>query len=108
MNCGAIILDHWPGKAGKGDAFPLELARTRGWRARSDLKGRRVVAFGASVVKVLGYDPVDHLLKFTIREAGNASLALAYVPHPSGVNRWWNDLDNATKARSFLYKLARG
>lgn len=103
----ANIFDSWPGKAGKGDAFPLELARKRGWAARSDLKGRRVVAFGASVIKVLGYHPDDHLLKFMVREAGNSSLSIAYVPHPSGVNRWWNDPANVLKAREFLRRLAR-
>ena len=104
----ANILDSWPGKQGNGDAFPLELARKRGWQARTALKQRRVVAFGASVIKVLGYEPDDlMLLRFAYREAGNGKTAIAYVPHPSGVNRWWNDPDNAKRAQQFLYKLAR-
>lgn len=30
------------------------------------------------------------------------------VPHPSGVNRWWNDGQNLGRAKRFLRRLARG
>lgn len=30
------------------------------------------------------------------------------VPHPSGRNRWWNDMDNVAEARRLLREVARG
>ena len=105
----ANILDYWPGKHGKGDAFPLSDALAKGKRAREHLRDRRVVAFGASVVKVLGYEITDDLmLQFAARAIGRTgSMLLAFVPHPSGINRWWNDPQNTRRARTFLHRVAR-
>jgi len=29
------------------------------------------------------------------------------MPHPSGLNRWWNELGNLDKARGFARELVR-
>lgn len=31
----------------------------------------------------------------------------AVLPHPSGVNRWWNEEENVARARDFLREAAR-
>lgn len=102
----ANVLDAWPGPSrfGKGDAFPLDAARLEVARLRRKLVGRRLVVFGASVAKVFGYDPREILLRFLSSDSG----AIAYVPHPSGVNTWWNESANVAQAQRFLQSLLLG
>jgi len=81
------------GKSGKGDAFPMKTARARAARFHFDsdvvmLLGKRVAAaFGAKT---------DYFEWFDLRGS-----RAAIVPHPSGINRWWNDPVNVERARAF-------
>lgn len=110
----ANVFDSWPGPSphGKGDAFPMAEARLAAERMQRRLVDRRLVFFGASVAKAFGHDPREILLRFSAapgyqeRLAGGA--AVAYVPHPSGVNAWWNDPANEAQARRFLRSLTGG
>jgi len=53
-------------------------------------------AFGARVGELAwGHDPV-------------LRAELALLPHPSGVNLWWNLPTNVERARAFLRKLSGG
>jgi uracil-DNA glycosylase len=142
----ANLLDRWPGKAGKGDAFPLEEARAGA--ARLDLSGRPlVVLVGRNVARAFGaggaayFEPISlqHVsavgadVKYNPRrvawqsadrpsptvlqggQSGGAAglvqverVPAVVVPHPSGVNRWWNCPENEARAKEFLTSLLPG
>jgi uracil-DNA glycosylase len=90
----ANLLERWPGPAGrKGAAFPARMAREAAERVRLRgsvlLAGRRVAAaFRLSA---------PYFEWATLRGA-----RVAVIPHPSGVNRWWNDPANRERAAAFL------
>lgn len=113
------LLDEWPGREGAGSAFPLDQAR-----ARAEYLKRCIAANGA------GFDypwnrvgaECEVILLAGKRVAGAwgaktgyfswtswqgwapspRNYQVAVVPHPSGLNRWWNDEQNRTRAREFV------
>lgn len=102
------LIDKHLGKVGKGDRFPMDQARKgavdllmTGAIARSP-----VVLLGANVARAFGFGPGSYpLLRLLPRPASPHGIALC--PHPSGVNRWWNDHSNDLAARRFWTWLAR-
>ena len=68
------VLNAWPGRSMKGDAFPMELARASVAAMEADLAWRNWGSLGERAV----------------------------APHPSGVNRWYNDPANVVAARDFF------
>ena len=96
------LLDGWPGKQGKGDAFPAGAAKDKAVDiAVYDrhqvliLMGRRV----AAAFRVCDLDYFGTTLLWSKR--------VYLFPHPSGVNRWWNDEENVAEAGRFLRKFVR-
>jgi uracil-DNA glycosylase len=89
------VLRRWPGKKGKGDHFPMRLARRSARRLALGFSGRRVILLGRSVAKAFGLN-VGYL-KWV-----NIGFDVAVVPHPSGINRWWNEARNKAAARRFM------
>jgi hypothetical protein len=95
------VLRKWYGKASKGDVFPMLVARKRARRMRKSLAGKRVVFLGKKTAEAFGIR--ERYMKWI-----DASDFVAVVfPHPSGVNRWWNDPANVENAKTFLRKLVR-
>lgn len=103
------ILDYWPGKTGgKGSAFPMKeaMAVLQDMRLEGALMDRRVILAGSRAGKAWG-SPPGQILKWN--EADAFCEAFAVLPHPSGVNRWWNDLSHRDLAQKFLLdELRRG
>lgn len=92
------VLDAWPGRCGKGDAFPKPV---RSPLVRSLAAGgadHRVVLLGRSVASLFGLAAVPW---FEWRGR------FVVVPHPSGISHWWNDPANVERARRFWWALAR-
>lgn len=108
------LLRRWPGKAagGRGDAWPTAAAREsavrwlRRRRRRRDV--RPVVLLGDRVAAAFGLRGAT-VLRWTAAGLGDrlGMTVVAVVPHPSGINRWWNDARNARAAREFLIGAAR-
>lgn len=97
------LVDHFPGKAGKGDRFPLEPARAKVSEILADPAhaGRSIVVLGAGAM-------VLFKLTWTCLEfREHAGARYAWCPHPSGIVRWWNDPRNRMAARRFWTALAR-
>lgn len=97
------VIQRFPGRSGKGAAFPAAEAReglARLWRRTP----RRVafVYMGKRVAAADGWRG-QYLQWGTHR-----GRLVCTLPHPSGVNRWWNDPANAELARSFIHDLAGG
>lgn len=91
------LVDRFPGGQGKGCRFPREDAR-RGARDLLALApGRDLLLLGKRVAGALGWTDAEYLRWLPLK-----SCRLACVPHPSGVNRWWNDPANRRRARAFL------
>jgi hypothetical protein len=97
------VFDRWPGAFdGKGDRFPMARARERAQVLREALRGRRVVFVGKAVAKAFGVS--GDVLCW--RRAGHLGFEFSVVPHPSGINTWWNDEDNRRAASHFFRGLA--
>lgn len=104
----ANLLKTWPGAARRGSAFPMAEARVAADAFLEVIEivqpeaillaGRRVAAAFRHHMHHRGTDYFEHL-ELEGREA-------RVVPHPSGVNRWWNDPANRERARKFLAELA--
>jgi uracil-DNA glycosylase len=94
------LLDKFPGKAGKGDAFPIAQARFRAGRMR--FGGARTVIFvGKNVARAFGVNRTAAFFEHFIFWKGGRSFHAWLSPHPSGANHWWNDPANVEKARNF-------
>jgi len=98
------LLNRFPGKAAKGDLFPLDEARYLAGRLliNGDLRDRTVVLLGENVARAFFLPPGTKTLAWL---PGLALERLAISPHPSGVNRWWNDSTNLRRARRFWRRL---
>lgn len=94
------LIDRWPGKRGKGDRFPIGEARAAAAMLLSVTPHDRIVVCGGRVAEALGL-PVDIRPLETHTRGPRLFLML---PHPSGVNLWWNDPDHVAAATERLRK----
>lgn len=102
------LLERYPGahESGKGARFNIAEARwsvAKIWdMAKTDT---RVILAGKRVAKAFEVDS-EYLVwtKWRLRGVPEfmSEIDLAILPHPSGVNRWWNDPDAKELARIFL------
>lgn len=103
------LFDKFPGKAAKGDRFPLgaareEAARLRGRIAGGGFRADRALLVGVGVARAFGVDPEPLL---TWRTDPRLPVPFAVLPHPSGVNLWWNLPRHVLAASRFLRAAAR-
>jgi len=89
------LLRDWPGKQGKGDAFFLDEAKKVADRIQ--LKGRMVVLLGKNVAKAFGVSQLPWMTWAELRDG-----RVAVLPHPSGLNLWYNVLENSKRAQKFM------
>jgi len=76
--------------------------------ARSIHPDAPVVLLGQRVSEAFGFPGCD-VLEWSLPVHGTLQgRNVAVVPHPSGLNRWWNDLGNQVGARRFLRELMDG
>lgn len=104
------LLAAYPGRsAGKGAKFPAVEARKAAValaeRFEKSATPRYVVLLGRRVASAFFATGVDAKL-FEDRRLGGRSV-YAVFPHPSGVNRWFNDPANVRKAKRFGRKVSR-
>jgi hypothetical protein len=98
----ANLLDFYPGKKGKGDAFPMTKA-TEAAKAFDPGEARTVILLGRSVARAFGLGRLDFFKHAEVE--GRMWFA---APHPSGVSRWWNEPENVVQAEQFFASLAEG
>lgn len=94
------VLGFWPGRSGKGDAFPMGLARSAAAKFLF-APGESVLLVGRRTAEVFGVR--EAFLKWQPFRRGRA----AVFPHPSGINTWWNDEYNRQRAALFLRRFLR-
>ena len=86
---------------GKGFVFDMASARAAAWKLRSDIMRRpATVLLGKRVCSA--FNLIDEY--FLEQRIDGAPVFV--VPHPSGLSRWWNDVDNRMKMREFMRALA--
>ena len=80
----------------KGFEFDLRSAKVAAEVMKQNFKEGQVVLFlGRRVAEVFGV----HNHYFALNIVGEAQVYI--IPHPSGVNRWWNE--DANKDRAFVF-----
>lgn len=108
------LVRHFPGKLAKGDAWPAAARREAAFAAgmvHFALEGqtRPVVLLGGNVFDAFkvawGWRPGWG--KPTIGPYNVEGRQYRVCPHPSGVNRWWNDPFSVGQARSFWLRIER-
>lgn len=96
------LLTEWYGSNGKGDKFPMEFAKENAASLKPLFaQYKHVILLGSNVAAAFGYKSK------TLHWFGKDPL-IAIVPHPSGVNRHWNDPANVEHAKLFLTPLFGG
>lgn len=100
------LLKRWPGPSpgGRGSRFPQREARAAASAMIPSIVGRRVVLVGLRTAAAFGLEGRE-LFEFQAVD-GAPGAKVAIVPHPSGVNRWWNSRSNVERARRFFERLA--
>lgn len=99
----ANLLDYWPGRSGKGSAFPMGEARSKANLVRPYLYSfTRIVLLGRRVATAFRLEKLDW---YQWWPAGDSQVAVA--PHPSKVSRYWNDPENVAAAKEFWSGMAR-
>lgn len=90
------LLSEWPGSTGKGSKFPLAAAQAGAHRLLRTLpsEGTRIILCGRRVARAMS-------LRWLALNFGWYNVSWQYptyvqarailIPHPSGVNRQWND-----------------
>jgi hypothetical protein len=66
------------------------------------LRGRRVIMLGGVVAAAFG---LSDMLPFRWIQLGD--FLAAWMPHPSGLNRWWNRTANRRRASRFLHAVCQ-
>lgn len=123
----ANVLDFYPGRSGKGHAFPLGHARLAAQEMWPKVLEYERVVFCGKAVKDSFIDTMtgtrDHPLRRSYRKAFREAEMLtwyahatklndtgaflwAWMPHTSMIVPWWNDPANVELARRFLTDLA--
>lgn len=94
----ANVFPEFPGRAArKGDAFDGAAAKAAA--AAVPIDGRRVIYLGRKVARAFGH---RGRIEYMVPLQDQRAQAAWCLPHPSGINRWWNAPGNLTTARTFL------
>ena len=100
------VLNHWPGKGYGGDKFPLNEAIPAARGLWPTLAGRTVVLLGSNVGRAFGAKQFVYFQWYEFRDPQEFRNVIcpkmAIVPHPSGVNRYWNNPNARLLAQKFF------
>src|ERR1043166_3212165 len=93
----------YSGERGKGDTFDHAKGSINAADVLLDWRVERIVLLGKNVARCFGLRDLPFLAEISIY--GRRFLIF---PHPSGVNRWWNERRNERRARQLLQRFLRG
>lgn len=88
------LLGAYPGADGKGAKFEAHEAKVAA--DALDLRGRTVLILGQRAARAVGLRA-----EYCTWQAHRGALC-AVIPHPSGINRWYNDVGNEASLALFL------
>lgn len=91
----------WNGKEGRGDVFLRDEARIRAAALLADPSIRQFVLLGDGVARAFNYR-LDVRTDPDVRLDRLSGRTFLVLPHPSGINLWWNDEFHVLRARRAL------
>lgn len=91
------VLDHWPGRSGKGDAFPK--SQIPDGLRKMVAAYPAIIFVGRGVADRFKFNPSEYLTWYSYPRGRRTA---AILPHTSGVNQWYNDPQNVKDAQMFL------
>jgi len=94
---------HYNVKRGEGSSFDCAKGNVNAADILMDWRVERIVLLGKNVARCFGFRDLPFLAQISIY--GRRFLIF---PHPSGVNRWWNERRNERRARQLLQRFLRG
>src|SRR6266478_5777032 len=94
---------HHNGKRSKGDVFDRAKGNVNAADVLLDWRVERIVLLGKNVARCFGFRDLPFLAEISIY--GRRFLIF---PHPSRVNRWWNERRNERRARQLLQRFVWG
>ena len=100
------LIPSYLGKNGRGDKFDAALARPVAATLAAD-PDARLVLLGKNVARCFAVDKrrtMAAIAPLTWERLASGATAIV-LPHPSGLNRWYNVAANKTRAREFLRSL---
>ena len=89
--------DEYRGKAGKGDLFKLRRGHAKFKVLTASHPSQPILLCGLAVARACGLIDAPILRWFAWEGRW-----VAIMPHPSGINQWWNSAHNRVRAKSFL------
>lgn len=101
----ACLFDKFPGRLANssGDAFPIQEATINAFKLMRNNpfdNYKAIILMGKNVARAFNWQNAEFL------EWDRTSRPFKVVfPHPSGLNRWWNDKRNRKAAKEFLTEL---
>ena len=94
---------HYNGKRPKDDAFDHAKGNVNAADVLLDWRVERIVLLGKNVARCFGFRDLPFLAEISLY--GRRFLIF---PHPSRVNRWWNERRNEQRARQLLQRFLQG
>lgn len=91
--------EKWNGKEGKGDKFNHDEGEQKAWDLMHDKSICKFVLLGQNVAKCFRG---EWKLLAVRRHVINESRKFLMLPHPSGINTWYNSRDNMASASKAL------
>jgi hypothetical protein len=102
------VLPGWYGKHGKGDKFPMALAKQNARRMRASFGGCHVIFVGQQTAWAfeLNEPQYCHWREYIIAPGvARETFHGAVLPHPSGIVQWWNKPSHRQMARRFMHQV---
>lgn len=102
------VIPEWPGRdAGrKGDRFPVLIAKENARRMSYSFGSCTILFLGVQVGWAFGMDG-EPVTWNALKSPQGQPYRAAVLPHPSGINRWWNNDANKADAARFMRKLGK-
>ncbi len=105
------MFERFQGKSIGGDRFPFPQAKFEAKKLLPMMIDRPVVLLGMNVARAFGATQFKYLETYELRHPEYPSKVMTnqlwVMPHPSGINRYWNKGENRDIARKFLAGLMK-
>lgn len=100
------LVSRYRGKQGKGDKFDVTAAKLMAAEILVWLEAQQprvVLLMGRGVGRAFGCENAEYLRPWLWDQH-----TFVLFPHPSGVNRWWNEQWNVSAAQKLLQRVVTG
>jgi len=107
------VLEFWPGRtrrARAGDRWVADVARRRVEQRRAEWQGRALVLLGRRVAGAFQLPdslPWFSAVRLDLGEGDLGGTTAVVVPHTSGANRWFNNVENVAAFRTYFQRMIR-